>query len=151
MIQPQQPLHVLLADDDDDDRSLFKEALSEVKTPTSLITIEDGRKLMDYLARIKSPPPPDIIFLDINMPFKTGKECLREIRKDQKFENVPIIMFTTSSRRQDIDETFEHGANLYVPKSSFFDDDVNILSKLFSLNWDEYIPPARDSFVLIKS
>ena len=143
------PLHILLADDDADDRSFFEEALTEVPVSSTLTTLEDGQKLMDFLAEIRHPPPPDLIFLDINMPCKNGKVCLKEIRSNRKFEDVPVIMFSTSSQQRDIDEAYSDGANLYISKSVFFEDDVNILKRLLAINWKEYQPkPGKKRFVL---
>lgn len=143
------PLHILLADDDADDRLFFEEALTEIPISSRLTTFEDGQKLMDFLSEKQHPVPPDLIFLDINMPCKNGKVCLKEIRSNRKFEDVPIIMFSTSSRQRDIDEAYSDGANLYISKSIFFEDDVNILKRLFAINWNEYQPkPGKKRFVL---
>lgn len=144
------PIQILLADDDADDREFFEEALMEVPGSAKLTTVEDGQKLLDFLSKIENPPPPDLIFLDINMPVKTGKACLKEIRGHQRYRDIPIIMFSTSSQRVDIEETYSNGANLYISKSIFFEDDVNILKRLISLNWKDYMPrPDKDKFVLV--
>jgi len=124
-------INILLAEDDQDDRDLFEEVLEESGISSKLITVNDGKMLTDYLAGISDPPPPDIIFLDINMPFKDGKTCLKEIRQNRKFKDVPIIMFTTSSHRNDIDESYRHGANRYILKSDFYKQENNILKNIF--------------------
>ena len=127
-----EPVKILLADDDDDDRFLFSEALKEVNPCTSLKTVENGEKLMKYLASVDGEHP-DIIFLDINMPCKDGKECLKEIRSNKELDNVPVVMFSTSNYDKDIDETFKYGANLYVAKPVFFNEQVKILKNIFHL------------------
>jgi CheY-like chemotaxis protein len=138
----------VLADDDADDRSLFREAVKEASATAELVTIEDGQELMDYLDGIQDPPPPDIIFLDINMPCKTGDVCLKEIRAKERFQNVPVVMFSTSSHLPDINESYENGANMYVSKSVFFEDDVSILKEIISTDWKAYIPkPPKNNFV----
>ncbi len=82
------------------------------------------------------------------MPCKTGGVCLKEIRGNQKFKDVPIVMFSTSTHHNDIDESYESGANMYVSKSIFFEDDVSILKKLLSINWEEYRPKSsKNKFV----
>lgn len=142
------PLEIFLADDDADDRTLFEEAVLEADSSVKLTTVEDGTQLMQLLAQINEPPPPDLIFLDINMPGKTGKACLREIRRNQRFDRVPVIMFSTSSFRNDIDETFQDGASLYVPKSVFFEDERSALQKLFSINWKKYLSgQSKENFL----
>jgi CheY-like chemotaxis protein len=124
-------INILLAEDDQDDRDLFLEILEESGVTSRLTTVHDGKMLTDYLAGISDPPPPDVIFLDINMPFKDGKTCLKEIRQNKKFKNVPIIMFTTSTHRKDIEDSYHNGANRYILKSDFYKQEKNILKSIF--------------------
>ncbi len=143
-----EPIKILFADDDLDDQELFQEAITEAKSGIQLTTLGDGLELMDYLAQLDGIHP-DIIFLDINMPRKDGKECLKEIRSNKKLDEVPVVMFSTSSHQKDIEETFANGANLYVSKPIFFEDQVKILKKIFSLDWqDELLKPDKKRFVL---
>lgn len=143
-----QPIRILLADDDDDDCELFQQALIEVELNAKLTTVEDGDRLMQHLAANEAQHP-DLIFLDINLPRKTGKECLKEIRRSKQFQNVPVIMFTTSSHQEDIDETFANGANLYVSKPVFFRDEVEILKKIFLLTGQkDFFKPDKTKFFL---
>ena len=121
---PDIELQIILADDDDDDRSFFKEALLQATPDVQLITVEDGEELMGYLEEKENPPPPHIIFLDINMPYKNGKQCLREIRNNRNFDEVPVIMISTSNYATEIEETYKSGANLFLQKHRFFDDDI---------------------------
>jgi len=78
-------LHILLADDDEDDRLFFKDAFEEVKVQTKVEFVFDGLQLMDHLMNPDTKLP-DILFLDLNMPKKTGKECLIEIKKNRTFK-----------------------------------------------------------------
>jgi CheY-like chemotaxis protein len=126
------PIKILYADDDEDDRVLFQQALKEAHTVAELTTVADGDKLMKYLAQGDGQHP-DIIFLDINMPFKNGKECLQEIRSNPKLSEVPVVMFSTSAHKEDIEETYSNGANLYVSKPVFYQDEIKILKKYFLL------------------
>jgi CheY-like chemotaxis protein len=142
------PIKILLADDDEDDREFFKDALDEVNSRTQLKTVEDGERLMKYLASVDGNHP-DIIFLDINMPCKDGKQCLKEIRSKKELDKVPVIMFSTSSFEKDVEETFKNGANLYVSKPSFFMDEVKILQQIFGLNWQEnLLKTDKERFLL---
>ncbi|HUR30799.1 MAG TPA: response regulator, partial [Saprospiraceae bacterium] len=77
------PLHILLADDDEDDRLIFKEAINEVRIKTKLTMVNDGVQLMEYLQTTEDELP-HIVFLDLNMPRKGGIDCLKEIRNDGK-------------------------------------------------------------------
>jgi CheY-like chemotaxis protein len=142
------PIKVFLAEDDDDDIFLFAEALKDAHPNATLKTVEDGEKLMKYLATIDGNHP-DIIFLDINMPCKDGRECLKAIRSNKELDEVPVIMFSTSNFEKDIDETFKNGASLYVSKPAFFKDEVTILKKIFSLNWQkDLLKPNKERFVV---
>ncbi|MBK9731779.1 MAG: response regulator [Chitinophagaceae bacterium] len=145
------PLHIFLADDDEDDRVLFKEAIESIHPNFQLTTFMSGQDLINFLSHFENPPP-DLIFLDINMPCKNGKVCLKEIRSIHKFEQVPIIMFTTSSNEKDIQETFSYGANKYVLKSDFFEDEKAIFKELFAqYEKGSLIHPTREKFLLKKT
>ncbi len=89
------PLKILLADDDRDDRELFEKALKEIPIATHLRTVSNGEELMDHLFK-NSMDLPDILFLDLSMPRKTGFECLIEIKEDKKLEALDVVIFTTS-------------------------------------------------------
>ncbi len=89
------PLNILLADDDPDDCFLFEKALKEIPIATHLTTVSNGEELMDYLLK-NSMNLPNVLFLDLSMPRKTGYECLIEIKENKKLEAIPIIVFTTS-------------------------------------------------------
>ena len=89
------PFNIMLADDDADDRFLFKKALKEIPITTHLTTVSNGEELMDYFFK-NSMNLPDVLFLDLSMPRKTGFECLVEIKENKKLEAIPIIGFTTS-------------------------------------------------------
>lgn len=126
------PLSIFLADDDIDDRELFGEAIKESNPHTRILTFNDGNQLMDYL-HSSDAPDPDIIFLDINMPLKNGKECLLEIRNDERFKSTPVIMFSTSLDSRDIHDTYKSGANLFISKPGSFRNQVNVFRQVFDL------------------
>ena len=127
-------VNILLVDDDEEDRLLFSLAIKKTGIESSLTEIESCDELIRHLGECNSRLP-DIIFLDINMPLKDGKLCLKEIRKDQKFHNIPVIMYSTSDHPNDVEETFREGANLYTVKAVSFSDQVDILKKIFEGNW----------------
>ena len=90
--------NILLADDDNDDRFLFAEALNELPTKTHLTTVHDGEALMEYLLKnLKNLP--DVLFLDLSMPRKSGFECLAEIKDELQLVDLPVIMFSTAYPR----------------------------------------------------
>lgn len=143
-----QPIRVLLAEDDADDCELFQDALAAADINALLITFNDGEKLMKHLANAVGEHT-DIIFLDISMPCKNGKECVKEIRMNHKLKHVPIVMFSNSSYEEDIEETFLNGANLYITKPVFFHDEVKILKQIFAFDWQkELLKPDKKRFIL---
>lgn len=142
------PLKIMLADDDEDDRLFFKEAFEEVKIDFSLTTFNDGAQLMAHLSQDGNTLP-DIIFLDLNMPRKSGIECLKEIRNNEKLKNISVAIYSTSSSEQDIEDTFNSGANVYIRKPNDFSMLKKILSDVVHNNW-QYITDGfnKDSFIL---
>lgn len=127
-------LHVLLADDDDDDRLFFKDAIEEVKVKTVVNMVNDGVELMDYL---NNPDIrlPNLVFLDLNMPRKSGMECLKEIRSNSKLKDLSIAIYSTSALQSDIEETFVKGANIYIKKPNDFEELKSILDRVININW----------------
>ena len=114
-----QPKKIFLAEDDADDRMFFEDVLKEVSADTNLVMADDGVELMNVLGETV-PPPPDMIFLDLNMPRKNGFECLKEIRETAKLREIPVIIFSTSDNAQAIDKTYSLGANFYMQKPRSF-------------------------------
>ena len=107
--------NIFLADDDADDRDFFEDALKEVNIKTELTLVKDGVELMTTLEEtVTEPPPPHVIFLDLNMPRKNGYECLKEIRETPKLKNIPVVIFSTTSNEHTIEKTYSLGANCYV-------------------------------------
>ncbi|HZK92686.1 MAG TPA: response regulator [Prolixibacteraceae bacterium] len=92
--QEHAPLNILLADDDTDNCFFFDKALKEIPIATHLTTVYDGEQLMNYLFK-NSDHLPDVLFLDLNMPRKTGFECLVEIKENEKLKDLPVIIFST--------------------------------------------------------
>jgi len=120
-------LQILLADDDDDDAFLFHEALSQVNVNTDLIIAENGMRLMQILNEGKYKP--DLIFLDMNMPVKNGLECLEEIKQLNGFDDVRVIILSTSVAKYMLDSAYKSGANLYIQKPTSFSGLVDVLKK----------------------
>jgi CheY-like chemotaxis protein len=121
-------LHVLLADDDETDRLIFKEAFEELKIKTIVHAVNNGEQLMDYLNK-KDSHLPHLLFLDLNMPRKSGLECLKEIRGNTKLKDISIAIYSTSNSKKDMEETFRNGANIYIHKPSDFNVLKQVLEK----------------------
>lgn len=142
------PLFILLADDDEDDRMFFKEALQEIRIKTVVTLVNDGFQLMKYLNNPDNRLP-DVIFLDLNMPVKSGFECLEEIRSDSRLRSLAIAIYSTSSSDENIEEAFVSGANIYIKKPNSFSLLKNILEQVMSLNWQYHTSGLkRENFLL---
>lgn len=128
------PLHILLAEDDEDDRSFFKEAFDKIKMKAKITLLNDGAQLMDYLLHPEGPLP-QVVFLDLNMPKKNGLECLREIRSNMTLKELSVAVYSTSASQEDIEETFAQGANIYIKKPNDFGMLKKIITEVLSLNW----------------
>jgi len=139
---------ITLADDDEDDRMFFTDAFDELKINTVVNTVNDGVALMNFLNDSESILP-NIIFLDLNMPLKSGIECLKEIKAEPRFKDIVIAIYSTSSSEEDIENTFVLGANIYIKKPSNFGKLKEVLSEVVTLNW-QYITSGlnKDNFLL---
>lgn len=129
--------HILLADDDADDRQFFSEAIGELKMEHKLSLFKDGQELMDYLEHPDSQDEniPHILFLDLNMPCKTGLDCLKEIRENAKLNDLSIAIYSTSSSEKDIEESFIGGANIYIKKPNDFTQLKKVIKEVVNINW----------------
>jgi len=130
----QDPMHILLADDDEDDRMLFIEAFKDIKIKSIIHTVNDGVQLMDYL-NDETNVMPGILFLDLNMPRKNGHECLEEIRNSKKLKQLTVAIYSTSASESDIEDTFVKGANVYIRKPDDFLVLKKILAEVVTINW----------------
>ena len=147
-LSTQKRINILLADDDEDDRDLFKEAVGEVKSNANVTAVNDGDELMSILADPKQTPP-DIIFLDINMPCKNGQECLREIRQNKKLKEIPVVIYSTSARQDLVDEAYKNGANFYVQKPDSYTGIKEIAKKILSLKKSDFkTKPAKENYFI---
>lgn len=108
-------LTFLIVDDDPDDVDLFCEAVKEIEKAWECLAVNNGEEALDKL-RERAIPMPDIIFLDLNMPLMDGRACLRELKKDRALREIPVIIYTTSARRRDRDETRALGADHFLTK-----------------------------------
>jgi len=122
------PINIMLVDDDESDRLIFESALAELEIQTIIQTRNNGEQLMDYLTQ-NGTRLPDVIFLDLNMPRKNGLECLKEIKSNEKFSDIAIAIYSTSASENDINETFIHGANVYIKKPNNFNTLKQVLHK----------------------
>lgn len=143
-----QSLYILLADDDEDDRLLFKDAFNEIKIKTLIEVVNDGDELMNLLAD-ENAVVPNLLFLNLYMPRKTGLECLEEIKKMKHLKEMKIAIYSTSASEKDIDKAFVKGANVYIKKPNDFKDLKKLLSEVVTLDWESHDAGGnRENFFL---
>ena len=137
-----------LADDDADDCIFFREVIEDLPIAATLTTVNDGVELMQLL-NAQPDNLPDILFLDLNMPRKTGFECLTEIKEDDRLRHLPVIIFSTSLDMDVVNLLYERGAHYYIRKPGEFAKLKEIIHKTISLisNPDKK-QPTKENFVL---
>lgn len=140
-------IRVLLADDDKDDRNDFIEAFESLKISTTVETLKNGVELMKYLNN-PSNKLPHLLFLHLNIPKKSGLDCLLEIKQIERLKHLTIVIYSTSSSEKDIEDTFLHGANIYIKKPAHLTVLKKTLLHVLTLNWQYYTSGMnRDNFL----
>lgn len=148
MRMERKPIVILLADDDEEDRMLACDALSESRLSNDITCVTDGEDLMDYLHRRgKYAPPaetprPGLILLDLNMPKKDGREALREIKADPELRQICVVVLTTSKAEEDIYSSYDSGASSFISKPVTFEGLVDVMKGL-GRYWFEIVDLPR--------
>lgn len=127
------PLELLLVEDNPGDVRLTREALKSGKIPTNLSVARDGVEAMEFLRRrgsFDSAPRPDLILLDLNLPRKSGREVLLEIKNDPELRRIPVLVMTTSRATQDINRAYSLNANCYITKPMELDEFLRIVRSI---------------------
>ena len=132
-----QKITILIVDDDDDDKQLFIESAKEVNNNIKCVSASDGQEALQLLKDEQNPLLPDYIFLDLRMPRISGKQCLEEIRKDTRLQQIPVFIYTTSRDVEDSIELKKKGAVHFISKSANPDDLYYILSTVLYEKWDQ--------------
>ncbi len=146
-LPPQATIRILLADDDLDDRFFFRDALKQSTICAELITVDDGERLMTYLSK-SGRKLPDVLFLDLNMPRKNGVECLKEIKLNEKLQQLPVIIYSTSVHEAVADELYKNGAHYYVRKIDLSEFRKVLQKVLTMIAKKEFPRPHRNKFIL---
>jgi len=124
---------ILMADDDDEDVDIFKDVLTELAYDLNLEVAANGIELMKMLG--ESEVSPELIFLDLNMPLKNGMVCLQEIKANQRWKDVKVIILSTSSHQDQKKAAYDKGADFYMVKSSNYVDFKNSIIDCLQNNW----------------
>ncbi len=135
------PKKILLIDDDDDEAFLFGEALKDTG-------LSANYKRIRNVGEIDAFPNPDIIFLDLNMPYKDGIETLPEIKANENLVAIPLIIYSTSKSKASINASYEGGATRYFVKAHEYDETVCKLKEVCSTDWDTEKRCGKEEFVI---
>jgi CheY-like chemotaxis protein len=120
---------ILIVDDDNEDCELFHEAINTVDSSIKCWTARDGKQAIHFLTK-ELVMPPDYIFLDINMPVMNGKDTLKEIKKNTRLRDIPVIMYSTTSDTREIQGYYQLGAHDFLIKPNNFNRLVEALSSI---------------------
>lgn len=141
-------LNLLLADDDPDDCFLFKEAIEELALSVHLTTVHNGEQLMQRLSK-KQNKLPDILFLDLNMPRINGFACLSKIKRNEKLQKLPVIIFSTSFDQFMVNLVYKDAAHYYIRKPAEFWQLKKVIYQALTLIGQKNISlPHKKNFVL---
>ncbi len=133
MVKYKKSVDILIAEDDDDDFLLAKEAFDEYYLANKIYRVKNGEELLDFLhhrGEFKDPgsaPLPVLILLDLNMPRMDGREALKEIKADPELRKIPVVIMTVSKEEEDIMRSYDLGANSYIRKPVRFTEMVEII------------------------
>ena len=135
----QQELPIIFyADDDTDDLSLFKEAAGSLDIDVSVSAFSLADEMLDVM---RNPPPnPAVVFIDLNMPVKSGYDLIKEIRESEGFQQVPIVVLFTASDHRSVTKSRELGANYFITKPTDINKLVSAIRHTLSIDWKKFNP-----------
>lgn len=140
--------YILVADDDPDDCRFFREALEELPINANQKYVNDGEELMLFL-EMNYAKLPDILFLDLNMPRRSGFQCLTEIKNNNKLKKIPVVIISTYFDNRIADVLYKMGASYYIKKPIGFSQLQELISRAVQLVTQKHIHrPAKDDFLL---
>ena len=124
------PLRILLVEDNPGDVLLVQEALREAAFAVELHVVGDGEEALGFLTRgpgFEGTPEPDLVLLDLNLPRKSGREVLAEVKADADLRHLPVVILSTSTAEDDVAAAYDHHANCYVAKPNDLDKLVSVI------------------------
>lgn len=139
-------MNILLVDDDPDEQQAFAKAIPKLGLPITLAFAQGYEQLMEIL---DTQSDINLIFLDINMPVKNGKKCLRELKSNEKYKHIPVLVYTVSQSIEDINEVYRDGAHYYAIKPYAETNFIETLKLIFDIDWTiEQQVPRIENFVI---
>lgn len=124
------PVDILLVEDNPGDVMLVEEVLGDSKIRNTLHVVSDGEQAMEFVRRQGEharAPRPDLILLDLNLPRKSGREVLREIKSDPDLKSIPVVVLTSSKSEEDVIKSYELYVNAYILKPVDFHQFVKVM------------------------
>ncbi|MCZ7582393.1 MAG: response regulator [Deltaproteobacteria bacterium] len=141
-----EPIPVLLVEDNPGDVRLTQEALKEGSVPVDLFVAEDGAQALDFLHRrppFADAPRPALILLDLNLPRMNGREVLALIKGDDRFRSIPVVVLTSSEAEKDIAEAYHYYANCFITKPVSFEKFMDVVKSIGGF-WFHTVKLPRD-------
>lgn len=126
-------IDILLVEDNPGDVRLAQEALKESKVRNKLYVVDDGVEAMAFLrnqGKYADAPHPDLILLDLNLPRKSGREVLAEVKNDDRLRHIPVVVLTVSKAEEDIMRCYDHHANCYITKPLDFNQFIQVTKSI---------------------
>ena len=145
MIAPFQTksIHILLADDDEDDRFLIREAFQRQFSSCQVTTADNGEELLEMLRDMEGNDSlattlPDLILLDLNMPRLDGRDALKIIKQNPRWRLIPVVIMTTSDAASDVEQSYQNGANSFITKPATFQE-LSHVAAVIGQYWFEVV------------
>jgi CheY-like chemotaxis protein len=123
--------HIIFAEDDADDRLFFEDVIKNYNPSIRIDFVSNGVRLMEILPNFL----PDLLFLDLEMPYKNGLECLVDIRNNNRLQELPVIVFSSTTRQANIQTAYEVGAHLFLIKSPTYTEYAGSIKAALNLDW----------------
>lgn len=141
-------LSVILVDDDEGNRIVFKKILKELKIGVKIQSFGNGENLMEYL-NSQEALVPEILFMNYNISMKNSLECLLEIKTDFRFDNMVTAVYAENLSESEIEDVFVNGANVFIKKKEDYSAMKKVLSEVITINWQYYTSGLnRDNFIM---
>jgi CheY-like chemotaxis protein len=139
-------LNVLLAEDETADKDFFIDGLKKLDLPHRVSWVKNHTALFELLEKENGF---DLIIIDLDMPGKNGKECLKEIKANEKYKSIPVVVMTVSKNTSDINDVFDAGAHYYAVKPYSERNYIETLRQVFNIDWKTPQPvPDKKQFII---
>jgi DNA-binding response OmpR family regulator len=139
-------LNVLLVEDETEEKDFFLEGMQKLDLGHRTIWANNYTQMFELLKR---EPGIDLVVIDLGMPGKSGKECLKDLKAHETYKTLPVIIMTVSKNKEDIREVFENGAHYYAIKPYSQTNFLETLRQIFTIDWKVPQPvPDKKDFII---